>query len=261
MVGKADDPAHERSELMLDVDIRRIQGDFTVQTAFVTQKAGVTALFGRSGAGKTSVINMISGLLRPDAGHIKVNGDCLFDAQKGVDLPPERRRIGYVFQEGRLFPHLSVRSNMTYGMRRVRTKDRYVPFDHVVELLGIGHLLKRYPATLSGGEKQRVAIGRSLLASPSLLLMDEPLASLDAARKLEILPFISRLAEEFAVPILYVSHCLDEILSLAHTMVVLSGGRSIDVGTVAEVTSRRDFLEMSGIIAVDQALCSTFYCK
>jgi molybdate transport system ATP-binding protein len=232
---------------MLKVDVKRRQGGFTVQTAFETQKAGVTALFGRSGAGKTSVINMIAGLLRPDAGHIRVNGDFLFDAGQGVDLPPERRRIGYVFQEGRLFPHLSVRGNLTYGMKRVRIKGRYMPFDHVVELLGIGHLLQRYPATLSGGEKQRVAIGRSLLTSPSLLLMDEPLASLDAARKREVLPFISRLAEELSVPILYVSHCLDEIISLAHTMVLLSEGRTVSVGSVAEVTSRDDFLEIEAI--------------
>lgn len=231
---------------MLDIKLKKTLGNFTVDTAFVSEGAGVTALFGHSGAGKTSIINMLSGLTRPDAGHIVVGDRCLFDGEKGIDIPPEQRRIGYVFQEGRLFPHLSVRANLTYGEKRVRACDRYIEFDQVVDLLGIGHLLKRRPATLSGGEKQRVAIGRSLLTSPALLLMDEPLASLDAARKTEVLPFIGRLARELSVPILYVSHCVDEILNLADTLVFLSGGKPVAVGPVEEVTARQDFQRLTG---------------
>ncbi|GBC59442.1 molybdenum ABC transporter ATP-binding protein [Desulfonema ishimotonii] len=231
---------------MLDIRLKKVQGNFTVETAFVSDGAGVTALFGHSGAGKTSVINMLAGLTRPDAGHIMVNDHCVFDAEKVIDIPPEKRRFGYVFQDGRLFPHLSVRANLTYGMKRVRPRDRYIRFDQVVDLLGIGHLLTRHPATLSGGEKQRVAIGRSLLTSPVLLLMDEPLASLDAARKTEVLPFIARLSGELSVPILYVSHSVDEILNLADTLVFLSGGKSVAVGSVEAVTARNDFQRLTG---------------
>ncbi len=231
---------------MLDINLKKKQGSFTVETSFICQGSGVTALFGHSGAGKTSVINMIAGLTRPDEGHIVVNNHCVFDGKKGIDIPPEKRRFGYIFQEGRLFPHLSVRANLIYGMKRVPPGERYIEFDQVVELLGIGHLLKRHPATLSGGEKQRVAIGRSLLTSPVLLLMDEPLASLDAARKTEVLPFIARLSGHFSVPILYVSHSVDEILNLADNLVFLSGGRPVAVGSVEEVTVRNDFQQLTG---------------
>ena len=206
----------------------------------------MTALFGRSGAGKTSIINMVAGLVRPDEGHIIVGGRCLFDSNKTVDLPPEKRRVGYIFQEGRLFPHLSVRSNLTYGMRLTPKQERYVEFDQVVDLLGIEHLVDRRPAKLSGGEKQRVAIGRALLTSPSVLLMDEPLASLDFARKAEVLPFIARLAGEFSIPILYVSHSLEEILNLAEVMVVLDSGRTVASGNIEELMSRRDLQSLTG---------------
>lgn len=231
---------------MLDVDIRRVQGDFTVHAAFTAREAGVTALFGSSGAGKTSIISMVAGLVRPDAGRIVVNERVVFDAEKGVDVPPNRRRFGYVFQDGRLFPHLSVRSNLNYGFKRVRGRERRIGFDQVVELLGIGHLLDRHPANLSGGEKQRAAIGRSLLTSPDLLLMDEPLASLDAARKAEVMPFIARLPRELDIPILYVSHSVDEILNLADTLVFLADGSPKAVGPVEEVTSRPDFQKLTG---------------
>jgi molybdate transport system ATP-binding protein len=231
---------------MLEINLKKANGNFTVETAFVSQGGGVTALFGHSGAGKTSIINMIAGLSRPDAGRIVINDHCVFDKEKGIDIPPERRRFGYVFQDGRLFPHLSVSANLRYGMKRVQPRDRYVEFDQVVDLLGIGHLLERHPATLSGGEKQRVAIGRSLLTSPVLLLMDEPLASLDAARKTEVLPFIARLSAELSVPILYVSHSMDEILNLADTLVFLSNGKSVAVGSVEEVTARKDFQCLTG---------------
>ncbi len=214
----------------MEIHVTRRQGDFLVDAAFEGAEPGVTALFGPSGAGKTSVINMVAGLLRPDAGRIAVNGLCLFDSGRGIDLPPERRRIGYVFQDGRLLPHLTVRANLAYGMRLTPAHQRFVTFDAVVDLLGIGHLLDRRPARLSGGEKQRVAIGRALLTSPAMLLMDEPLASLDAARKAEVLPFIMRLSREYTVPILYVSHMKGEILSLADRLVIMANGRVVACG-------------------------------
>jgi molybdate transport system ATP-binding protein len=224
----------------LEIGIRHKQGSFSLSVFFRGAESGVTALYGPSGAGKTSVVNMVAGLMRPDAGRIAINGQCLFDSAQGIDLPPENRRIGYVFQDGRLLPHLSVRSNLVYGMRRTPVGRRFVQFDAVVELLGIGHLLQRRPAKLSGGEKQRVAIGRALLTSPALLLMDEPLASLDAARKDEVLPFIMRLGKEFAIPILYVSHALDEIVDLATHLVMLENGRVLAAGELETLLARPD---------------------
>lgn len=223
---------------MLEVDVKRKQGLFQVDSSFVAEASGVTALFGRSGSGKTSLINMVSGLIRPDEGRIALNGRPLFDSARNIHVPPEKRRFGYVFQEGRLFPHLSVSANLTYGMNLIPPKERHVHPDQVVELLGIGHLLKRRPAKLSGGEKQRVAIGRALLTSPSLLLMDEPLASLDESRKVEVLPFISRLARELSIPILYVSHSLDEILNLADTLILLKDGKVAAAGPIEALMSR-----------------------
>jgi molybdate transport system ATP-binding protein len=223
---------------VLDIRVRRKQGNFTVDATFTVDKIGVTALFGSSGAGKTSIINMVAGLLQPDEGRIAINGHLLFDSVRGISVPPEKRRIGYVFQDGRLFPHLSVRSNLVYGLRRRSSAERYVKFDEVVKLLGVEHLLARRPARLSGGEKQRVAIGRALLTSPSLLLMDEPLASLDRARKAEVLPFIAELSREFAIPILYVSHAMDEITKLADNMVVLNSGRVAAAGPIEELMNR-----------------------
>jgi len=231
---------------MLDVHIVRQQGDFRLDVAFRSPDVGVTALFGRSGAGKTSVVNMVAGLVRPDRGHIIVNGRTLFDAAKGLHRPPETRRMGYIFQDGRLFPHLSVKSNLTYGLRRTPPAERHVALDDVVDLLGIGHLLHRRPAKLSGGEKQRVAIGRALLTSPSLLLMDEPLASLDRSRKAEVMPFLARLCVELSTPILYVSHSLEEVLNLADTMVLLDGGRVSAAGRLEDLMNRRDLQRLTG---------------
>lgn len=233
---------------MLDVAVRRRQGAFQVDAAFHTPAAGVTALFGRSGSGKTSVINMVAGLAKPDEGRIAVNGEALFDSARRLDLPMEKRRCGYVFQDGRLFPHMTVRANLTYGMALVPRARRVIAFDDVVDVLGIGHLLDRRPAKLSGGEKQRVAIGRALLTSPRLLLMDEPLAALDETRKGEVLPFIADLPKRFAIPILYVSHSLDEILRLADTLVLMDGGTAVASGPVEDVVGR---LHLSG--AVDAA--------
>lgn len=233
---------------MLDVSIMRRQGAITIDATFHSPAAGVTALFGRSGSGKTSVINMVAGLTCPDSGRIAVNGEALFDSARRLDVPMEKRRCGYVFQDGRLFPHMTVRANLVYGMKCVPAAERVIRFDDVVELLGIGPLLDRRPAKLSGGEKQRVAIGRALLTSPRLLLMDEPLAALDETRKGEVLPFIADLPRRFAIPILYVSHSLDEILRLADTLVLMAGGAAVAAGPVEEVVGQ---LHLSG--AVDAA--------
>ena len=224
----------------MEIDVRRKQGDFLVDARFTGADAGVTALFGPSGAGKTSVINMVAGLIRPDAGKISVNGLDLFDSDRNIDLPPEKRRVGYVFQDGRLLPHLSVRANLTYGMRLLPNNRRFVKMDQVTDLLGIGHLLSRRPAGLSGGEKQRVAIGRALLTSPAVLLMDEPLASLDGPRKAEVSPFIKELGQRFSIPVLYVTHALEEILNLASAMVVMDAGRVAVHGSLEDVLSRPD---------------------
>ena len=230
---------------MFEISVKKKQGTFFVDAAFNSGDTAVTALFGSSGAGKTSIINMVAGLVRPDEGHIVVNGRRLFDSRHGIDVPPEKRRIGYVFQDGRLFPHLSVRSNLTYGLRLLPHARRYVALAQVVELLGIGPILARRPAKLSGGEKQRVAIGRALLTSPSLLLMDEPLASLDDLRKSEVLPFIARLSRELSVPILYVTHTLDEIVELADTLVLMDEGRTVAAGRVEELMSRLDLKQLA----------------
>ncbi len=236
---------------MLDVRLHRRQGSFQVDAAFASAEAGVTALFGPSGSGKTSIVRMVAGLARPDGGHIRLDGQPLFDdgsqGGKRVDLPMERRHVGYVFQEGRLFPHMSVRANLTYGQRLVPAAERRIGFDAVVELLGIGALLDRRPAKLSGGEKQRVAVGRALLTSPRLLLMDEPLAALDANRKQEVLPFIARLPREFSIPILYVTHSMDEILRLADLLVLMRDGRSVAVGRVEDLLNRPDLRPLTGV--------------
>ena len=189
---------------------------------------------------------MVAGLSRPDQGHIIVNGKTLFDSKTAIDVPPEKRQIGYVFQDGRLFPHLTVQGNLLYGTPNQRTGDNAVGFDQVVALLGIEHLLSRRPAKLSGGEKQRVAIGRALLTHPSLLLMDEPLASLDAKRKAEVLPFIIRLSKELSVPILYVSHQLDEILNLADTLVLMDNGQAVAMGAIEDLMGRLDLRHIMG---------------
>lgn len=222
---------------MLDLDVRLRVGAFALEAAFTTG-AGITALFGRSGSGKTTVLNVIAGLVRPESGRVAVGGRVLLDASRGIDLPPHRRRVGYVFQEGRLLPHLTVRHNLLFGSLFSRNKKPVLGFAQAVELLGLGHLLERRPAALSGGEKQRVAIGRALLADPELLLFDEPLASLDAPRKAEILYYIERLRDEVRIPIVYVSHSLDEVVRLADALVLMSEGRVLATGPVREMASR-----------------------
>lgn len=236
---------------MLDIQLKRQQGDFFVDVSFRSRSTGVTALFGCSGAGKTSIVKMIAGLIQPDEGHIKIDRHRLFDSSQKINIPPERRKIGYIFQEGRLFPHLTVRGNLVYGMNLTPRQERYVAFDQVVQLLGVEHLLTRRPARLSGGEKQRVAIGRALLTSPSLLLMDEPLASLDHARKAEVLPFISRMCTEFSIPVIYVSHSLNEILNLANDLVLLDAGRVAAAGDITSLMSRSDLRPFMGNCGTD----------
>jgi molybdate transport system ATP-binding protein len=221
---------------MLEFDVRCRVGAFALDAAFATG-SGVTALFGRSGAGKTTVLNLIAGLARPDSGRIAVDGRTLYDSAAGVELPPHARRVGYVFQEGRLLPHLTVHHNLIYGKFFSKNKKDVIGLEQAVDLLGIGHLLERRPGALSGGEKQRVAIGRALLANPALLLLDEPLASLDAPRKAEILYYVERLRDEVRIPIVYVSHSLDEVVRLADAVVLMSEGRVIGTGPVREMMS------------------------
>jgi molybdate transport system ATP-binding protein len=205
---------------ILEVDIEHRLGAFELDIHFRSGR-GLTALFGRSGAGKTSIVNVIAGLVRPERGRIVVDGSALIDTERGIRVRAHRRRVGYVFQEDRLFPHLTVRQNLLFGRWFAIGTTPVARLDDVVDLLGIGALLDRRPARLSGGEKQRVAIGRALLASPRLLLMDEPLASLDASRKDEILPYIERLRDQAGVPIVYVSYSVAEVTRLASTIVLI----------------------------------------
>jgi molybdate transport system ATP-binding protein len=221
--------------MSLCVDVELVRGSFRLGARFDTPP-GVTALFGRSGSGKSSLVDAVAGLVRPQRGKIVVDGQVLVDTERGVYLPKHRRRIGYVFQDSRLFPHLSVRQNLLYGRWFSRGDGGAAgDFGSIVELLGIGRLIERKPGSLSGGEKQRVAIGRALLAHPRLLLMDEPLASLDEARRAEILPYIERLRDVAGVPILYVSHSVTEVARLATTVVILSDGNVTAVGPVLDV--------------------------
>ncbi|SLN34131.1 molybdenum ABC transporter ATP-binding protein [Roseisalinus antarcticus] len=220
--------------MTLSVTLSHAFPGFTLDAAFEAP-AGITVLFGRSGSGKTTVANAVAGLLRPDAGRIALDDVVLSDSARGVWLPPHRRRLGYIFQEGRLFPHLTVRQNLTYGRRFAPRGQRSDRVGHVVEMLGIGPLLDRRPGALSGGEKQRVGIGRALLASPRLILADEPLAALDDARKAEVLPYFERLRDEVAVPILYVSHSVAEVARLATSVVVLEDGQVVRHGSVRDV--------------------------
>lgn len=216
---------------MLELDFSQQLGDLTLQVTQNLPAQGITAIFGLSGAGKTSLINAIGGLTKPETGRIALNNRPLFDAEKGLCLPPEKRRIGYVFQDARLFPHYRVQGNLQYGMATSMRGQ----FDSIVALLGIGHLLNRFPLTLSGGEKQRVAIGRALLTAPEILLMDEPLAALDLPRKRELMPYLERLAKEVNIPILYVTHSLDEILRLAEKVLVLDNGSVLAMGDLEDV--------------------------
>jgi molybdate transport system ATP-binding protein len=224
--------------MSLRVLLRHQFASVRMDLEFEVPTPGVTVLFGPSGSGKSTIINAAAGLLRPDECRIELDGQVLGDTASGVWLPPERRRLGLVFQDSRLFPHMSVVTNLRFGMRRVGPGP--IRLEDVVDLLGIGALLTRRPHTLSGGERQRVAIGRALLAQPHLLLMDEPLASLDAARKSEIMPYLTRLKTVLKLPILYVTHAFDEVAQLADSMVLIDAGRVIGCGALSEIAARAD---------------------
>jgi len=231
--------------MTLSVAIKHRQGAFALDAEFECG-TGVTALFGRSGAGKTTLINAIAGLESPRKGRITFDGDTLLDTQQGINVPAGKRHFGYVFQEGRLFPHLTVRQNLLYSRLFDREPHPADEFTHIVELLGIADLLARRPAQLSGGEKQRVAIGRALLAKPRLLLLDEPLAALDAHRKNEILRYLELLRDELRIPMIYVSHTVEEVVRLADTVVLLSEGKTVAVGEVEEIMGRPDLRSAGG---------------
>ena len=232
--------------MTLSVAIEHEQGGFSLDATFECG-AGVTALFGRSGAGKTTLMSAIAGLVRPRKGRIVFDGETLFDSAQRIHVRAGQRRFGCVFQEGRLFPHLTVRQNLTYSRLFNRGSHSPRDFAHMVDLLGIGELLERRPAQLSGGEKQRVAIGRALLAKPRLLLLDEPLASLDAQRKDEILHYLRLLRDETRIPMVYVSHAVEEVLRLADQVVLLASGRVVARGGVEEVMGRPDLRPASGV--------------
>jgi len=230
---------------MIDVDIGQQLGDFRLDVKF-SAEAPIVGLFGRSGSGKTSVVNAIAGIGTPERGSIRINKEVLYDAAERIDLPPNERRVGYVFQDSLLFPHMDVESNLRYGQRLRSPEDRFIDEARIVDLLGLETLLHRKPRALSGGERQRVAIGRALLAQPRILLMDEPLASLDVPRKMEILAYVERLRDELRIPIVYVSHSVTEIARLADTVVVLSDGKCVASGAVDEVMGRFDFNPATG---------------
>lgn len=230
---------------MIEADVTHRLGAFTLDAKFATSGRFI-ALFGQSGSGKTSLINIIAGLIHPERGRVAIDGTVLTDTAAGIFLPPHRRKLGTVFQEGRLFPHLSVRQNLLYGAWFARSAQKEAELSRVADLLGIGHLLSRYPGRLSGGEKQRVAIGRALLASPALLLMDEPLAALDDPRKLEIMPYLERLRDEARIPIIYVSHSVSEVARLSDTLVILEAGKVRAAGPTIELMQRLDLIPAAG---------------
>ncbi len=220
---------------MLRVDLTLRRGAFALEARFAAPTPGVTALFGRSGAGKSTLVNIVCGLLAPDAGTVSLDGQVLTDTAAGTSVPVEQRRIGYLFQDGRLFPHMSVEDNLRYGLKRARAPHP-ISFDEVVALLGLAPHLAHRPHQLSGGERQRVALGRALLSQPRLLLLDEPLAALDLARRQEVLPYLETLRHRLQIPIIYVSHQFEEVLRLASHLVLLDAGRVIADGPVSELS-------------------------
>jgi molybdate transport system ATP-binding protein len=231
MVRATRDATPARELIMLRVDVEKQLGEFLLSARFESE-GRVTGLFGASGAGKTSLVSMIAGLLRPDRGTITIDEEPLDDTASGIHVPAHRRRIGYVFQDARLFPHLDVMQNLDYGRRMNGLDDDPAQKKRVTDLLDIGHLLNRRPGKLSGGERQRVALGRALLSKPRLLLLDEPLGSLDEGRRAEILPYLIRLRDEARVPMVYVSHDAAEMRQLATQIVLLQGGRVTALGGV-----------------------------
>ena len=230
---------------MLSVNITQAFGSFRLETQFEVEEGSITAIFGKSGAGKTSTINAIAGLTRPDVGVIQIGNTTLFDQNLRINLPIYKRQIGYVFQDDRLFPHMTVRNNLIYGTPKNRDVANSLNLTDITGLLELAPLLERRPRTLSGGEKQRVAIGRALLSNPKLLLMDEPLASIDVQHRFEILPFIQRVREKTGITIIYVTHALEEVIFIADQIILLSEGRVTAQGTVEEIMSRLDLHPMT----------------
>lgn len=225
---------------MIDVRLQMHYSGFALDVDLKLPGRGVTALYGHSGSGKTTCLRCIAGLERAEDGFVQINDDVWQDSRNGVFVPPHKRALGYVFQEASLFPHLSVRANLEFGLKRIPRTLRRVDMAHATELLGIGHLLERHPRHLSGGERQRIGIARALLTSPQLLLMDEPLAALDSKRKSEILPYLERLHDELDIPLLYVSHAQDEVARLADHIVLLSDGKALASGPIGETLARLD---------------------
>lgn len=230
--------------MTLQVDIGLRRGDFSLEACFQAPTGGVTILFGPSGAGKSSLIDAVAGLIRPTSGRILLDGEALFEARRRIVVPPHRRRIGYVFQDHRLFPHFSVRGNLLYGVRFGAAREKSGALDEIVDLLGLDGLLARQPGSLSGGERQRVAIGRALLSRPRLLLLDEPMGALDHARKAELMPYFERLRDRLSIPILHVTHDLTELVRLGARLVLVDHGRVVAAGGVADLLARLDLPQL-----------------
>ena len=231
---------------MLRLSVLKRWGGFRLLAQLDAPTPGVVALFGRSGCGKTTLVNIISGLLQPDEGRVELDGITLTDTRARIRVPVERRRIGYVFQDARLFPHLGVAANLRYGERRAPQEERTVGFDEVLALLGLEPLLARRPYQLSGGERQRVALGRALLSQPRLLLLDEPLSALDAARREEVLPYLETLRDKLSIPMVFVSHQLEEVLRLSTHLALMEAGQIIAFGTLSDVSLRQEFRAIVG---------------
>ena len=232
--------------MSISVSIRHDLGSLALTADFAVDTPGVTALFGPSGSGKTSIINAIAGLLRPQKGAIVIGGETVLDTQSSIFVPPQLRRVGYVFQNARLFPHMSVEKNLRFGWRRAPIPAEEPEFARIVAMLGLEDLLARRPARLSGGEKNRVALGRALLSSPRVLLLDEPLAALDAARKAEILPYLEKLRDEAKLPMLYVSHSLDEVAQLADSVIIVRNGKTVAHGPVFDMLADLEVSALTG---------------
>ncbi len=239
---------------MLRLSVLKRWAGFTLRAELEAPTPGVVALFGRSGCGKTTVVNIISGLLQPDEGRVELDGVVLTDTRARLRVPVERRRIGYVFQDARLFPHLGVLANLRYGMRRAPRAGRAIGLDEVLALLGLEPLLGRRPYQLSGGERQRVALGRALLSQPRLLLLDEPLAALDAARREEVLPYLETLRDRLSIPMVFVSHQLDEVLRLATHVALMDSGEIVASGTLSDISLRPELQAIVGSEAVGAVL-------
>ena len=243
---------------MLRVNFNKAFGSFRLKTQFEVEEGSITAIFGKSGAGKTSTINAIAGLTRPDVGVIQIGNTTLFDQNLKINLPIYKRQIGYVFQDDRLFPHMTVRNNLIYGTPKNRDVANSLNLTDITGLLELAPLLERRPRSLSGGEKQRVAIGRALLSNPKLLLMDEPLASIDVQHRFEILPFIQRVREKIGITIIYVTHALEEVIFIADQIILLSEGQVTAQGTVEEIMSRLDLHPMTSRFDAGAVISATY---